>query len=195
MDCIVHEVAKSRAQLSITQQWHVASIVVMAFSTGIPGFRVPHPHPLMLSSHSQQQYPPLVCFPNPTLQNLAPGHPSQTEVHSAVGQTLCRSASVLPATDQLLTSPPRPQISPSVPSDFLADKGASPDVGASPHLQLPTRDSGPILLPLFLFSSFFCPAQLRGDLSCPLGVQGPLLVFISCSVRTVPYVDVFLMCL
>lgn len=179
----------------VTQQWHFASLVAMASSTGTSGFIAPHSHPLMLSPHSQKQYPPLVCSPNPTLQNLSPGHPSQTEVHNAVGQTFCMSPSVLPATDQLLTSPPRPHISPSVQSDLLADKGASTDDGASPQLQLPTRDSGSVLLPLFLFSSFFCLAQLHGDLSCPLGVQGPLLVFIRCSVKTVPYVDVFLMCL
>ena len=81
---------------------------------------------------------------------------------------LCRSHSVLPATDWLLSSPPSPRSSPSVP-DLPVGEGASPDVGTSPHLQFPARGAGPVLLPLlFLFpSSFFHPTWLHGDLSCP----------------------------
>ena len=78
---------------------------------------------------------------------------------------LCRSQSVLPATDWLLGSPPSPQGSPSFPADLPAVRRL-PDAGTSP--QFPAREAGPILLPfLFFFPSFFHPTQLRGDLSCP----------------------------
>ena len=48
-------------------------------------------------------------------------------------------------------------------------RGASPDMGTSPHLHIPARGAGSVLLPvLFLFpSSFFCPTWLRGDLVYP----------------------------
>ena len=80
---------------------------------------------------------------------------------------LCRSHSILPATDQLLGSPPSPQNSPSVPADLPLVRGF-PQMREPPYLQLPTRSVGPILLPLlFLFpSSFFPPTWLHGDLSC-----------------------------
>ena len=81
---------------------------------------------------------------------------------------LGRSQSVLPATDRLLCSPPSPRSSPSVPGDLLTGEGASPDARSSPHLQLPARGAGPILLPLlFLFpSSFFHLTWLHRDSFC-----------------------------
>ena len=60
-----------------------------------------------------------------------------------------------------------PQSSPSVPTDLPTGEGASSDEGTSPLLQLPSRGTGSILLPLlFLFPSSF-HTQLHGDLSCP----------------------------
>ena len=82
---------------------------------------------------------------------------------------LCRSHSVLSATDRLFHPPLTASDAPSVPTDFPVDEGASPDVGTSPLPQLPTRGTGPIPLPLLFFSpsSFFHPIRLRRDLSCP----------------------------
>ena len=110
---------------------------------------------------------------------------------------LCRSHSVLPSTDQLLGSPPSPQSSPSVPADLPAREGASSGVGIFSHLSsLP----GTQVPSCFLSSSFSLflssiPPGYMGIFLGLFGVTGPLLVFSRCSVRIVPFVDVFLMCL
>lgn len=90
----------------------------------------------------------------------------------AVKDHLCRSQShsVLPATDQL---PHSPLIAAKTPllSQLISPlvTGFSKCQNLFSHLlQLPTRDKGPIPLPLlFLFpTSFFHPTQLYGDLCC-----------------------------
>ena len=80
---------------------------------------------------------------------------------------LCRSHSVLPATDQLSRSPPSPRSSPSVPDDHSAGEGASLGVGTSLLLQLPQRHRSHSTSSFLFFFSFFHPTQLRRDLSCP----------------------------
>ena len=59
-----------------------------------------------------------------------------------------------------------------------------------PHHTPPTRGSGPILLPLLF--SFFLPGY-TGLFHVLSGVWGLLVVLSRASVRTVPFVDVFLM--
>ena len=159
--------------MCITQQWCFASVAIQVSSARIPGCGAPHSHPLRLSPHSQQQSPPQVYSPNPTFQHpdsVHTGrHPSQAGVCRAVARTICvrLALSCLPQTGccSLLRALEAPLLSQLI----SAPVRASPDAGASLHLQLPTRGAGPILLPLlFLFPScFFCPNQLRGDLSCP----------------------------
>lgn len=62
-------------------------------------------------------------------------------------------------------------------------------------LQVPSnpRGMGPIPLPLFFFSPFFCPTWSSRIFFVLSSVQGLQLTFSWCSVRTFPSVDVFLM--
>ena len=67
-------------------------------------------------------------------------------------------------------------------------------MGTSPHLQLPTGAQVPshfLSSSFSLLLSFVLPGYV-GIFLVLLGVQGPLLVFSRCSVRIVPFVDVFL---
>ena len=136
---------------------------------------------------------PHVPAPRPCLHWQT--HVSSWDMQSCDLDPLCRSHSVLPATDWLLHSPLRSQSSPSVPADLPAGEGASPDAGTCSLLQLPPRGVGPVLLPLLSFfpSSFFHLTWLCGIFLVFLDVQGPLLMFSRFSVIIVPFVDVFLM--
>ena len=109
---------------------------------------------------------------------------------------LCRSHSVLPATDGLLHSP---LIAPETP---LLSQLISLPVRGLPQVWEPLVSfSSPLgvqVLSCFLSSSFSLLLSfiLPGYVEIFLvlsGVQGPLLVYCSCSVRLVPFVDVFLM--
>ena len=108
---------------------------------------------------------------------------------------LCMSHSVLPATDWLLLSPLTPE------APFLSQL-ISLLVRRLPWIQepLPSFSSPPeAQVPFhFLSSSFslllsFVLPSYAGIFLVLLGVQGPLLVFNQCSLRIVPFVDVFLM--
>ena len=109
---------------------------------------------------------------------------------------LFRSHSVLPATNVLMGSCPSPWSSPSVPAALPASEG-------HPQMWKPllsfSSPPGAQVLSCFLSSSFFLlPFVLLGYVGIFLvlfGVRGPLLVFSRCSVRIVPFVDVFFMCL
>ena len=83
---------------------------------------------------------------------------------------LCRSHSVLLATDWLLCPPPVALEAP------LLSQLISPPVRGLPLIwesllsfSSPLRGRGPLLFPLLFLlpSSFFCPTRLHGDLSCP----------------------------
>ena len=129
-------------------------------------------YPLRLSPLSQQQSPESalqtsVPAPSPHAHWQIPV--SGWDVRDCGPDHLCKSHSLLHATDQLLGSPSSPHSSLSVSADLPIGEGASPDAGTSAHLKLPDRSANPVLLPLlFLFpSSFFPHTQLCGDLSCP----------------------------
>ena len=67
----------------------------------------------------------------------------------------------------------------------------TPRLHLSPYSQLPPKGTDPLLLP------FFPPFILPGYVEIFLilsGIWGLLLEFSRCSVRIVPFVDVFLMC-
>ena len=95
--------------LCITQQWCLASVAVWVSSTSIPGCRFSPSHPLRLSPCSQQQSSLRVCSPNPTFQLSAPvctgTHVLVWGVQGCGMDHLCRSHSVLSATDQLFHPP------------------------------------------------------------------------------------------
>ena len=121
-----------------------------------------------------------------------------SHLRAGLGLTgLCRSHFVLPATDWLLGSPPRPRGSPFVPADLPTSEGAFPGVGL--FLTFSSPPGGQVLSGFLsscfsLLLSFILPGYM-GILLVFLGVRGPLLMFSRCSVRIVPFVDVFLMCL
>ena len=80
---------------------------------------------------------------------------------------LCRSHSVLPATDQLLHSP---AIAPEAPLlSQLPVRGLLQMWEPLLSFSSPTRGTGSIPLPFLFFfsSSFFHPTLLLGGLSCP----------------------------
>ena len=91
-----------------------------------------------------------------------------------------------------------PQSFLSVPVDLAAGERASPRTGTSPLLQHP--DPGAQILSHFLPSFFSLPllwvlSVYAGIFLVLPGAQGPRLMFSRGSVRTVPFIDVFLMCL
>ena len=170
-------------------------MVVRASSTSIPGCGAPLSHPLRLFPCSQQQSSPRVCSPNPTSQYLSA--PADTVSQAGTGRAVSRTpvyVSLCPAcTDLLLCSPLSPWSSPSVPADPGSER-ASPDAEISPLLQLPIGVQVPSRFYSSSFSliSFILPGY-SGIFLVISGVQGPLLVFSWCSVRIIPFVDVFLM--
>ena len=131
------------------------------------------PSPQAVSSQSTA-VPSSSLFSNPTFQYPAPvctgRHLSQAGACRAVAWTIYvgLTLSYLPQTGcrALLRAPEAPLLSQLT---SLLVRRASPDARTSPYLQFSNRGAGPVLLPLlFLFpSSFFCPTQLHGDLSCP----------------------------
>ena len=153
--------------------WCFTSVAVWASSASIPGCGAPHSPQAVSSQPTAVPSPgllskPHVLAPSPRVHLQAPV--SGWGAQGGCGTDhLHRSHCVLPATDQLPGSPLSLQVSPSVPGDLPAHEEASPVVATSPHLHLPARSTGPILLPLlFLFpSSFFHATRLHGDLSCP----------------------------
>lgn len=102
--------------------------------------------------------------------------------------------SVLPAIDQLLCSPPSFRGSFSVPTDLIVGVGTLQVAGTSLLLQLPPRGTGPDLHSLLFF--FFFTSVLPSYREIPLVLSGVLVslpVFSRCSVRVLPFIDVFLM--
>ena len=81
---------------------------------------------------------------------------------------LCRSYSVLPATDQPYHSPPTALDAPLLSQLISILIKGFPWIQKSIHYFTP-RGTGPILLPVLFFftSSFFHPTQLCRNLSCP----------------------------
>ena len=75
------------------------------------------------------------CVPSPRPRPHQQTHVSDWGTHGCGTDHLCRSHSVLPATDWLLRSPPSPRSPSSVLADLPAAEGASPDAGTSPLLQ------------------------------------------------------------
>ena len=141
----------------------------------VADFLTPIPSVCLLTANSS----PLTRFALQTPVPALSPHPHWQTHISGWGMQGCgmdhqyMSHSALPATDQLLHSPP---IAPKVP--LLFQLNFLP-VRVVPLIQEPllsfislTRGTGLILLPfLFLFpSSFFHPTWLRGDLSGTLGV-------------------------
>lgn len=134
-----------------------------------------HSPPFRLSPCSQQQSSLQVCFPIPTFQHAALHAQWQAYipgwgVQGCGMDRLCRSHSILCATDTLFHSPltaaDAPLLSQLMSPSF---EGISPDVGN--FLSFNTlRGAGPIpypLLSLFSPSSFFHPTQLFRDFFCP----------------------------
>ena len=114
-----------------------------ASSTNIPSCGAPYSHPFTMSLNSQQLSPSWVHSPNPMFQHPSPPLHQQTHdsgwgMQGCSMYHLCRSYSVLPATDQMLHSHSSPQSFLSVPVDLPATEGASLRGGTSPLLQLPT---------------------------------------------------------
>ena len=81
------------------------------------------------------------------------------------------------------------------PTDLPVGEGVPLDVGPSLLFQVPSNPRGmdPIPLPLFFFSSFFCPTWSSRIFFVLSSVQGLWLMFSWFSVRTFPSVDIFLM--
>ena len=134
---------------------------------------------------------PHVPTPNPCVHQWT--HVSGWGAQSCGKDYLCRSHSVLPATDQFLSSLWAPEapflsqlISPlltKLPQESLS----SPSPPSQGRRSCPTST-----FLFFLFSLSSCPVTL-GPFLVLLGVQVLLLAFSRCSVRTVPFVEVFLM--
>ena len=108
---------------------------------------------------------------------------------------LCRSHSVLSATDWPFHPPPKASDAP------LLLQLISPLVRGLPQMWEPlhcfSSTPGAQILPCFLFSSFsllsFIPPGYAGIFLVLSSAQGLLLVFSWCSVRVVPSANVFLM--
>ena len=176
--------------LHITQQQQFASMAWQTFSMSIAGCGTPQ------SIHSSQ-HPE--CAPECR-------HPSQTGARWAVAQTICvgLKLSCLPQAGCCILL----WVSlllllfffflsfSSISADLPAYKGASPCAGPSPHLHLSWGAQVPSC---FLSSSFNLLSLILPSyvviIFVLLGDQDPLLVFSWCSVRIVPFVDVFLMLL
>ena len=180
--------------LCIIQQWHLTSMALQAFCVSISGWRATLPHPLWLSPHSQQQSFPEVCSSDPMVQHqcfVCTG--SQPHVSGwgtqSCGSNLCRFHSVLPpqtgccALLQAL----------AVLADLPTSKRAFLDAETSSFLQLPPGAQVPIHFPSFSFSLLsFILSSYVGIFLVPFGIWSPLQVFSKCSVRTVSFVNVFL---
>ena len=130
-----------------------------------------------------------VLAPNPALTS---GHMAQAGMHRIVAPTIFAgfSLSCLPQTSccTLLFSL---WSSFSVPGDLPPGEDASQGAGTLLPFQLPLSNTGLILLPLL----FFLPYWFHGDLSCSfrcLRSSAGEHQFISrCSVRIVPFVNIF----
>ena len=120
--------------------------------------------PFRLTPCRQKWSSPQVSSPNPTFQCPAPVRTttlvSGWGVQDRGTDHPCRSHSVLPVTDWLLHFPLSPRSSPSVPSDLPTGEGISPGVRTSPLLQLPSKGTCPVPLPLFFFMSFILPGYM-----------------------------------
>ena len=148
-----------------------------ASSTNFPSCGTPHSCPFRLSLLGQQPSLPWVHSQNPMFQHSAAPPHQQTHVSGWGIQGYgmdhpCRSYSVLP--------------------DLPTSEGASVSAYTSPAFQFSSRGAGLILFPLFFFLSFILLSCV-GIFLIFLGVQGPLLLFSRCSVRTAQFVDTFLM--
>ena len=153
-------------------------------------FGAPHSYPLWPSPHSQHHSPSWVCSPIPVFQHLVPVCTSLTPVSGWGMQGygtdhLCRSHSILHATDHFLRYPPAPpssfsvQLIPHVLRDFS-------QTGTSLHIQPIASYTGLVHLPfLLLFPPFFISLSYVGMFLALLGVKGPLLVFTRYSVNLV----------
>ena len=185
----------------VTQQWCFSSVPPLwqASSKSIPSCGAPLSHHLRLSPCSRQQFSALQITRSsawPCLHWWT--HISGWDMQGYGSDSLCRCHSVLPATDWLLHSPLSPQISPSVTADLSVCEGAS--LVQERLLSFSSPPPPPSVPSRFLSSSFsllfsFILPGYTGILLFLLGVLGLLLVFSMCSVRIVPFVDVFLMCL
>ena len=170
--------------------------VFVASSENIPSCGTPYSYPFILSFHSQQLSPPWVLSSNTTFHHSAPvrtrRHRTQAGVHRAVAQTRCAVLTLycLPQTVCciLLLSPEDPFLSQLI-SPLLGDFSQSGDLSLNS-----ASCQGYHSLFLFLFY-FFHPTWLQGAffLLVLLVVQSFPLMSSRCSVRLVPFVDVFLM--
>ena len=127
-------------------------------------------------------------------QHPAPMHNGR---HMWAGAHRCwHRLSGLPATDQLFHSlPTAPDVLLLPQLISLLVRGFLWMWEHLCFLQVPSnpRGMGPIPLPLFFFSPFFCPTWSSRIFFVLSSVQGLQLTFSWCSVRTFPSVDVFLM--
>ena len=80
---------------------------------------------------------------------------------------LCRSVSVVPATNQLLHSPLSLFCSLSVPGDLPSAERASQGVKTFPLFQLPPYQGHRSCPSTSFFFFFFHPTLFHGDVSCP----------------------------
>ena len=183
--------------LCATQQWRLASMVAWAFLQTFPVVErlTPIPSGCLFTANSWS--PPSVHSPNPTFQHPAPlltrRHATQAGVSRAVAQTICLSLtlSCFPETCCYI-----PLWSPEV--SFLSQLISPPWRGFSECRNLSSPSplhQGCWSLPIsyFLFFLSFILPSCVGIFFVLLGVWGLLLVFSRCSVRIVPFVDVFLM--
>ena len=172
-------------------------MVSRAFSTDFPSCGAPYSCPFRLSFHSQKLSPPWVCSPNSTFRNPAPLHnkqlTTQAGMHRAVVQTMqaVLTLSCLPQTIHWILLK-FPQKFFSVPAVFSTVRKFFWVWGLPLTFSFPPGLLVPVLIPLFLFSSYILPSCDRIFLVL-LGVWSLLLMISRCSMRNVPFVDVFSM--
>ena len=174
-------------------------MVSWAFSANFPSRGAPYSCPFRLSFYSQQVSPPWVHAPNPTFQHPAPlcnrRHTTQPGVRRVVAQTMHSSYFVLLSTDHQLHSPLIPRRSLSIPADFPTVRECFWVWRPPLTFSFPQGLLVPFLIPLFLFFFFLSLILPSGEGIFPifLGVWSLSLMFSRCSLRIVPFVDVFLM--